>query len=481
VWQDLAVATNATCGNSDGSVTATGVSGTAPYTYSIDGMHFGDNPVFGGLIPGTYTITVKDASPHPFTATASATVGSCLQLMATPQNSTCSGNDGRITATGSGGVQPYAYSLDDVNYQSGNLFTGLAAGDYTLTIKDANGDKMSGAATVSLNNTLMVDGGPVLTLCEGKGAVIQARSNGGSYSWQPSRGLSDANLLQPTASPDVTTLYSLTATDGVCQRTTSVNVIVNPAPVADAGKNETVCYGKPAQLQGSGGNTFLWEPATYLNDPTIRDPMVDVPSGSMTYFLSVTDGNGCQSLNKASVTVTVTPPAKLFAGTDTSVLAGQPVPLYAQDINNSGFTKFTWSPGEGLSNSAIQDPVARLQEESMTYSVTASTDAGCSAAGSITIKTFRVSGIFVPAAFSPNGDGHNDVLRATPMGIREFKYFAVFSRWGQRIFYTSDPGAGWDGAVNGSIQEVGTYVWMTGGIDYQGQWIQRKGTVMLVR
>ena len=117
----------------------------------------------------------------------------------------------------------------------------------------------------------------------------------------------------------------------------------------------------------------------------------------------------------------------------------------------------------------------------MTYSVTASTDAGCSATGSITIKTFSVSDIFVPTAFSPNGDGHNDVLKAIPMGIREFKYFAIFSRWGQRIFYTSDPRAGWDGAINGSIQEAGAYIWMTGGIDYQGQWIQRKGTVILIR
>jgi gliding motility-associated-like protein len=476
-----AMVTNATCGNGDGSITVAGSGGTLPYSYSIDRINYQTSNVFAGLPPGPYTIRMKDASPSPFTATVSATVGACLQLGSTPQSSTCAGKDGQITAAGSGGVQPYTYSLDGIKYQSDNVFAGLSADNYTLTIKDANSNKTSTTVVVSLNNTLTVDAGPSLSICEGKSAVIQARSNGKSFSWRPSTGLTDATLLQPTASPQVTTLYTLTATDGVCKQTTSINVIVDPAPTADAGKDNTICYGKPAQLHGSGGNTFVWNPITYLNDPTVADPTVDMPSGSMTWNLTVTDAKGCQSLNKASVTMAVTPPAKLFAGTDTSVLAGQPVPLDAQDVNNSGFTKFTWSPGEGLSNAAIQDPVAILQEGDITYNVTASTDAGCTATGSITIKTFKVSDIFVPAAFSPNGDGHNDVLKAIPMGIREFKYFAVFSRWGQRIFYTSDPSAGWDGIINGTIQEAGTYVWMTGGIDYQGHWIQRKGTVMLIR
>ena len=87
----------------------------------------------------------------------------------------------------------------------------------------------------------------------------------------------------------------------------------------------------------------------------------------------------------------------------------------------------------------------------------------------------------MPSAFSPNGDGHNDIFRAMPVGIREFKYLTIFTRWGQRIFYTADPKIGWDGTVNGKMQGPGVFVWMAGGIDYSGRLIERKGTLVLVR
>jgi gliding motility-associated-like protein len=89
--------------------------------------------------------------------------------------------------------------------------------------------------------------------------------------------------------------------------------------------------------------------------------------------------------------------------------------------------------------------------------------------------------LFVPNAFTPNGDGHNDVLRVIPIGIRALNYFTVFNRWGQRVFTTTDPGTGWDGTVNGVLQPVGTYVWMAGGVNYKGEVVERKGVVVLIR
>jgi gliding motility-associated-like protein len=200
----------------------------------------------------------------------------------------------------------------------------------------------------------------------------------------------------------------------------------------------------------------------------------------MTYRLTVTDGNGCQSLQPAMVTVTVIPPPRLFAGNDTSILAGQSLPLHAVDVDGIGLGQWGWSPPVELDNAYVQDPLA-LPTQSVTYTVTASTAAGCEATASIAVKIFSVSDIFVPNAFTPNRDGHNDLLRALPVGIREFRYFAVFSRYGQRIYYTTDPSAGWNGMINGQYQPTGTYVWMSGGVDYRGVLVQRQGTVLLIR
>jgi gliding motility-associated-like protein len=278
----------------------------------------------------------------------------------------------------------------------------------------------------------------------------------------------------------VTTEYTLAATTGVCQQTANVTVSIYPAPVADAGIGDTLCYGASAQLHASGGAVYYWSPAIYLSDPNASDPTVESPLQTTTYSLTVTDALGCTSLQSSAVVVAVTPPAAVSIGIDTSILAGQPVPMDLQDINGSGFDSFSWSPATWLSDATIRDPVASPQQD-VTYTVSASTAAGCRAEAKRTVTVYSVAGIFVPNAFTPNGDGHNDVLHARPVGIRTFKYFAVFSRWGQRVFYNTDPAVGWDGRIGGQYGLAATYVWMAAGIDYSGALVERKGTVMVVR
>jgi gliding motility-associated-like protein len=346
-------------------------------------------------------------------------------------------------------------------------------------VLDANGCTNSQPVTVPLTNNLRTDAGGDKTICEGKSASLTARSNAVSFSWSPAAGLDDPSRLDPVAAPAKTTLYTLTASLGVCQSTATLTVLVNPAPVADAGKDQNPCYGQSVQLTGSGGKC-TWSPATGLDDATSSTPTVKSPERTITYQLTVTDGNGCSSLQPAQVTVLVTPPTKVFAGLDTSILAGQPVELDAVDVNNSGFNNFTWSPPERLSNPFVQSPTASPLE-SVVYTVLASTPNGCSAADSILVKVFAVSDIFVPSGFTPNGDGHNDLLRPIPIGIRTFKYFAVYNRWGQQVFQSADPARGWDGSIHGQAQGAGVYVWMAGGVDYKGELIQRKGTVVLIR
>jgi gliding motility-associated-like protein len=180
------------------------------------------------------------------------------------------------------------------------------------------------------------------------------------------------------------------------------------------------------------------------------------------------------------VQVNVTPPAVVFAGDDTTILIGQTLPLDAVDVNNVGFTSYQWSPAIGLDNPGIQDPLATITGD-ITYLVTAMTAQGCVGTDSITIKAVTMSDIIVPNAFTPIGDGRNDVLKPHAIGIRDFKYFAVYNRWGQRMFYSTNEGAGWDGTVGGQAQPMGTYVWMVMGLDFGGREVERRGSVILVR
>jgi gliding motility-associated-like protein len=390
----------ADCEGLGGTVTIQATGGSAPLQYSLDGVSYQDGNVFANVPIGNFTAHVKDAKSC-IGELSGEIVQRCLRATLTATAAGCGKSNGSLHVATSGGTGPYSYSKDGTNFQPSADFASLPIGNYTISVKDASGLSANATDSVPLNFDLTADAGPSIDICEGKSGVLKASSNGTTFAWQPAASLNDPSLLQPTASPDKTTTYSLTARDGSCQQTVSVNVVVHPRP-------------------------------------------------------------------------------GLSAGQDTSILAGQSFALHPVDIDNSGFTSWQWSPPDGLDNSSAQDPVASPQQ-STTYTLTAGTDGGCSAVATVTIKVFNAASIFVPTAFTPNGDGHNDVLKAIPIGMKAFDYFAVWNRWGQRVFYTTDAGTGWDGTIGGRPGEPGTFVWKVSGVDFKGDKVLREGTVILIR
>jgi gliding motility-associated-like protein len=145
---------------------------------------------------------------------------------------------------------------------------------------------------------------------------------------------------------------------------------------------------------------------------------------------------------------------------------------------------YNWSPPDGLSDVATSDPLA-TPLKSVTYALQVTSTDGCVASGSVMVKVF--SQLAIPGAFSPNGDGHNDVFYVIggPLGST-VKDLAVFDRWGRCVFQVhgvtpNDPAFGWDGRVAGQIAAPGTYVYeiMMSFADKTQQVF--KGTVVLVR
>jgi gliding motility-associated-like protein len=469
-----------TCGNSNGYIVVSASAGTAPYQYSVDGTNFQSNDTISDLSSGNYTITVKDATGIISTTSAAITNTSGPQLSATTTKATCAGNDGSITAIPAGGTAPFEYSIDNNVFQNNSIFTGIDTGAHVLSVKDSNGCQATLVINVPFENDLSVKTSHDTTICEGTTAFLSVYGNASKYSWSPASNLRDAGTANPLATPDTTTKYFVTASIGICSALDSVSVLVNSAPVPNPGIDTAVCFGKSVQLHGSGGSDFTWTPSIYLSDTSVADPIVSQPVSTVSYHLVVTGINGCRSVQNDSVIVTVTPPAKVFAGDDTAVVINQSVVLNAVDVNNSGFTNYTWSPPAGLDNPDISDPKALITGD-IVYTVVATTPDGCEGADSISIKTYPFSDIFVPNAFTPNGDGINDLFRAIPVGVRTFKYLAVFNRYGQRVFYTTNSSLGWDGKFNGAMQDTNTFVWMVEGVDYSGNIIQKKGSVVLIR
>ena len=205
-----------------------------------------------------------------------------------------------------------------------------------------------------------------------------------------------------------------------------------------------------------------------------RDPRVTYDrSGSYDIRLTALAGNGCQS-ETLEIPVTVYETVA-NAGNDTLIFLNDLLPLQA-----TGGAVYQWTPATGLSNPNIANPVADIQDD-MTYKVTVTSAEGCKDEDEIRITVFKGSNVFVPSAFTPNGDGLNDLLRPGLIGIKTLEQFSVYNRWGQRLFLTHAMNHGWDGRFDGKAQPAGVYVWMLHAVDYVGKSYELRGTVTLIR
>lgn len=142
--------------------------------------------------------------------------------------------------------------------------------------------------------------------------------------------------------------------------------------------------------------------------------------------------------------------------------------------------KFEWAPIFGLNNHLIRNPIYRSQFET-NFLIRIEAASGCVTIDTQVVRIFKNIDIFVPKAFSPNGDGHNDRLDIFLVGISRLLYFRVFNRWGQLLFETNDPAQLWDGTFNGQKQPLETYVWIAEGIGENGTKVVRRGQTILLR
>jgi gliding motility-associated-like protein len=109
------------------------------------------------------------------------------------------------------------------------------------------------------------------------------------------------------------------------------------------------------------------------------------------------------------------------------------------------------------------------------------TEKGCKKQSQILIKRYAGPELYVPTAFTPNNDGVNDRLKVIPIGIKSFGYFAVYNRWGQLVYRTTNYNDSWDGTIKGVRQAPDTFVYVVQAIDYKGKPMLKKGTVILIR
>lgn len=334
----------------------------------------------------------------------------------------------------------------------------------------------------------------MLTLSGTTGSILNWQSSPNNVTWtdfNPDNTAATFSLIDLASATD----YRVIVKSGVCPSDTSnvaaVTVVPGLFPQGSIDPADTtICYGASAQLHAAItlGTDYTWKNTgtlTNQGDGNITGSpyyinAVGSPKSTTDYILSIFNA-GCPNALIDTFLVNVIPPIIVNAGNDTSVVIDQPLQFNAS--SNDSTTTFTWTPPTGLNNPDIPNPLGLYTSapDSIRYIVKATTPVGCYGVAEILVKIYSTApDIFVPNAFTPGGTSNN-IFRPIAVGISSLQFFRVYNRWGQLVYATSAMGEGWNGRVNGKIQDSGTYVWMVQGTSYVGKQVFRKGTVILVR
>lgn len=320
-----------------------------------------------------------------------------LAATTTKANATCFAN-GSITVNGTGGVAPLQYSINGGAYQSSNMFNNLPPGTYTVTARDASLCTFSvPPVTIALQGAITVNAGVDSSLCLGGSFIRTATSDGASFAWTPTTGVSNPTIANPSFSPQTTTVYTVTASTVNCIAQSSFKATVLPVATANAGPDRVIITGDIHTMQANGSpGTYLWTPAYGLNLVNTLNPSAS-PAQTTTYKLKITNLQGCVATDSMIITV---------------------VPYCIKPME----------------------------------------------------------------AFSPNGDGINDLWLVTNgTGCLTKAKAEVFNRYGAKIFESNDYKNNWNGTFNGKLLADGTYYYVITYRLINGKDQYLKGSVTILR
>lgn len=473
------VTTDPTCGQDNGELqaTVTGAVGTVNYYWSPGGA---TTQTLTNVGSGTYTVTVSAASSCSATATATLapSVGN-LAVALTHTDVTCNGlNDGTATAVPSGGVAPLAYSWAP----GGAINAGISAltpGDYTCTVSDASGCSAQEAVTITEPAPIALSAGPDTAVCAGSSVMFSAQASGGTpgytYAWTPEG---------PSVSPTATTSYSVTATDanGCTSTPETATVTVSAAFQPTFTYSDTVgctplCV--TFNAQPAGASVYQWSFGDGSSGAGASIPHCFTAGGLYTVGLTVTDATGCTG------TVTIPDLINAHAAPVASFSASPPTATIKNPVihfinTSQDATDFVWSFGDAAnSGSTEHSPSYRFPAvDCYTVGLVATNDLDCRDSTKALICVEDAFILFMPNAFTPDGDGINDVLLPLT-SVRSPVAFLlkIYDRWGTPVFTTEDLHQGW----GGNSFPQGVYLWKIWITDGLGIGHEEVGHVALLR
>lgn len=420
------------------------------YTSSPSGIASGG---FQNTLGGSTDTYLAKFSPcaTPVTVTAVSTNVSCFGQ--------CNGTG---TATASNGTSPYTYSWSPGGATT-SAVSGLCAGNYTVTVTDALNSTATATITVTEPTALTATITSTAGTCSTAGTASIVASGGTpaySYSW--SGGQTTQSVTGLIAGD-----YTATVTDAHGCTTTQTVTVISSGSITATVTNDTICAGQTATLSASGGTNYAW------SDGSTASVINVSPSATTTYSVVVSSGS-CADTANAIVVVNSTSTAS--ASPNVTITAGNSTTLSA-----SGGGTYTWS--NGSVDSVITVSPLVTTGFCVTVNNGSCTDTACVTVVVEPVDCSTAGEFFLPTAFSPNGDGQNEVFRILYGNldcIKEYQLI-IYNRWGEKVFETDDAKTGWDGNYNGKAEDTAVFAFYMKVTPVSGKEFVRKGNVSLLR
>lgn len=332
------------------------------------------------------------------------------------------------------------------------------AGTYTVTLGVINpfgNDNATVSIVVNPAPTVTANAAPTNSICAGDPVTL---TGGGATSYTWTGGVTDGVAFNPAA----TNTYTVTGTDGNgCQNTANITVTVTVCEpmVAGFSYQDNICLGDCITLTDTTTGipiSWSWDfgGGATPNTSTDQNPVVCFnATGTFNIQLTTSDAGGNNSSTTNSISVFGTP--TVVAEHDTVIDIGYEAIINA---NGTGPGSYLWIPSDAIDCDTCSNAMVK-PEVNTTYYVTFTDVNGCQATDSVMVYVNFIEGIGIPQAFSPNGDGNNDVLFVRGFGIESLK-FSIYNRYGQLVFETTDQNIGWDGMFKGREENPGVFVWV---------------------
>jgi gliding motility-associated-like protein len=420
---------------------------------------------------------------------------SVISATVTANNSSpaCAGNNVQLHAYGNGSfawVGPNGFTSSLQNPIINNA-TQNANGIYTVTITSPQGCVATATTNVWVNGSRVLNPSATPVLCEGGTIYLETKDGSGvTYQWQGPNGFvsNKANVGVLDATPLNTGTYTVTLIDaGGCSATGTVSVLVNAKPKIDIDMSkaksacEPVCNVEFKAVSNSASIDYSWKLGNGETNQTANPKNLCYNTANIyTVVLSGVDAKGCKADVEKTFEVYPTPIANFDIGNNGSTWVNG-VTQFTDMTSKAKIQNWLWSFGSPEVNSSLQNPSYTYQDSGR-YNVTleVTSDKGCKSSVTKKVIVGDEMSLFLPNAFTPNGDGSNDVFIAIANNVLKFEML-IFNRGGSLVFQSNDIRKGWDGSFKGESAENNVYVYKVSYVDKNNKSHSLTGSVTLIR